>query len=64
MGRTNGTKQWTKEQLMSYLDWNKAEDARVERNIQEEMAANPFSSRRGMQDIWDAAARDIEDQEA
>jgi hypothetical protein len=53
---------WTKDEIMSYLDWDKAESERVEGNVAEEMASEPFSGRRGMQDIWDAAERDSEAQ--
>ncbi|KAL9566132.1 hypothetical protein ACKAV7_009750 [Fusarium commune] len=53
-------REWTKEEMMSYLDWDKAEDERVEQNVRIEMAKQPFSRRRGMQDIWDAAERDLE----
>lgn len=59
---SNGRREWTKEEMMSYLDWDKAEDERVERSVGAEMADKPFSSRRGMQDIWDAAARAIANQ--
>lgn len=67
MGKTsrssNGPpRDWTKEEMMSYIDWDKAEDQRVEGNVAEEMAGGGFSARRGMQDIWDAAERDIQAQ--
>lgn len=45
------------------LDWDKAENKRVEHNIGIKMAEQPFSGRRGMRDIWDAAERDLELQE-
>jgi hypothetical protein len=51
---------WTKEEMMAYLDWNKAEDDRVEARVAAEMEQMPFSSRRSMGEIWEAAARDIE----
>ncbi|KAJ0121840.1 Uncharacterized protein HZ326_31444 [Fusarium oxysporum f. sp. albedinis] len=60
----NGTRDWTKEEMMSYLDWDRAENDRVEQNVEIEMAEQPFSRRRGMQDIWDAAERDIMLQES
>lgn len=43
---------------MNYLDWDKAENERVEQNVRKETAEQPFSGRRGMQDILDAAGRD------
>lgn len=45
---------------MSYLDWDKAESECVEQDVGIEMAEQLFSGRRGMQDIWDAAERDLE----
>ena len=56
-------REWTKEEQMSYLDWDKAENERVERNVGKEMAQQPFSGRRGMQGIWNAAEEDLEVQE-
>ncbi|KAL9565692.1 hypothetical protein ACKAV7_009874 [Fusarium commune] len=55
----SGTREWTKEEQFSYLDWDKAENERVEQNVGEEMAEKPFPQRRGMQYIWDAAERDV-----
>ena len=54
------TREWTKEEQMSYLDWDRAENERVEKNVAIEMAQQPFSARRGMREIWDAAERDLE----
>ncbi|KAF6527894.1 hypothetical protein HZS61_008196 [Fusarium oxysporum f. sp. conglutinans] len=42
----NGTRDWTKEEMMSYLDWDRAENDRVEQNVEIEMAEQPFSRRR------------------
>ena len=55
----SGIRDWTKEEMMSYIDWDKAENERVEQNVEIEMAEQPLSWRRGMQDIWDAAERGI-----
>ena len=52
-------RQWTKEEKMSYLHWDKAENERVEAEIGKEIAEKPFLQRRGMQHIWDAAERDV-----
>ena len=49
---------------MAYLDWSKVEDDRVESQVATEMERIPFSSRRGMCDIWEAAAADSEAQQA
>ncbi|KAM6513667.1 hypothetical protein FALCPG4_18973 [Fusarium falciforme] len=59
-----GSRDWTKEEMMAYLDWSKAEDDRVEAQVATEMERIPFSSRRGMCDIWEAAAADGEAQQA
>jgi hypothetical protein len=59
----NGSRDWTKEEMMAYLDWSKAEDDRVEAQVAAEMERSPFSSRRGMHDIWEAAAVDSEAQQ-
>jgi hypothetical protein len=53
-------REWTKEEMMSYLDWDKSETERVEKNVEIERAEEPFSRQRGMQHMWDAAERDIE----
>lgn len=59
-----GSRDWTKEEMMAYLDWSKAEDDCVEAQVAAEMEGNPFSKRRGMREIWEAAAADCEAQEA
>lgn len=59
-----GSRDWTKEEMMAYLDWSKAEEDRVEAQVAAEMEGNPFSKRRGMREIWVAAAADCEAQEA
>ncbi|KAF4946565.1 hypothetical protein FGADI_11079 [Fusarium gaditjirri] len=60
----SGSRDWTKEEIIAYLDWSKAEDGRVEAQVAAEMERSPFSSRRGMHDIWEAAAVDSEAQQA
>ena len=60
---TGSSRDWTKEEMMAYLDWTRAEEDRVEVQVAVEMEGNMWSSRRGMRDIWEAAARDIEAQE-
>ncbi|KAJ2983400.1 hypothetical protein NQ176_g723 [Zarea fungicola] len=59
-----GFRDWTKEEMLAYLDWDKAEENRVEAMIGAEMKANSFSKRRGMDEIWKAAAADNAAQEA
>lgn len=54
-----GSREWTKEEMMSYLDWNKAEDERVEALVAKEMGDNPLANRRrGMKEIWESVERD------
>lgn len=59
-----GSRDWTKEEMMAYLDWSKAEEDRVEAQVAAEMEDNRFSKRRGMREIWVAAAADCDAQEA
>ena len=59
-----GCRDWSKEEMMAYLDWSKAEEDRVEALVAAEMEGNPFSKRRGMREIWEAAATDSDAQEA
>ena len=65
---STGSREWTKEEMMAYLDWSEAEDKRIETQVAAAVAAmggNPFGSRRrGMDEIWRQAERDIEEQEA
>lgn len=47
------SREWTKEEMMAYLDWNDAEDVRVEAQVAKEMGSNPLANRqRGMGEIW------------
>jgi hypothetical protein len=59
-----GPREWVKEEMMAYLDWTKAEEDRIEAQVAAQMEGNPFSNRRGMDDIWEAAAADGEAQQA
>lgn len=54
----NRVRDWLKEEMMAYLDWDKNENERIEGNIAAEMDTGLFSDRRGMRDIWDEAERD------
>jgi hypothetical protein len=52
---------WTTEEVMAYLDWNNAEDARVDEVVRNEMEANGFGTRtRGLGHVWTLVDRDIE----
>lgn len=55
---------WTKEEMMAYLDWTKLEDQRVEDQVRKEIEAEGFTTRRrGLNDIWKAAAQDHVEQQ-
>ena len=60
----SGFREWTEEEKMAYLDWDKAEDDRVTREVDREIRAQPYSSRRGTREIWRAAEKDDEEQQA
>jgi hypothetical protein len=45
------SRDWSKEEIIAYLDWSKAEDDRVEAQGAAEMESNLFSNRRGIRDI-------------
>ncbi|KAJ0132990.1 hypothetical protein HZ326_23927 [Fusarium oxysporum f. sp. albedinis] len=69
MGRccTTSTRlrEWTKEEMMAYLDWDKAEADRIEAQVAEETEnGRLLTSRRGMGELWEMAQRDIDEQEA
>lgn len=59
---------WTKEEQIAYLDWEEKEDKRVEAQVTATMAEEAASGRsirrRGMQDYWDTAERDVAEQQA
>ncbi|KAJ3453427.1 hypothetical protein MRS44_017674 [Fusarium solani] len=38
----NGIREWTREEKESYLDWDKAENERVEQSVEKERAGQPF----------------------
>ena len=59
-----GFRNWTKEEMMAYLDWDESENDRVVAQVAIEIGDNPFSSRRGIGEIWRAAEKDLEEQEA
>lgn len=61
---TRPGREWTKEEIMAYIDWDNVEDARVEQRVAEDIAAEPISRRRGIKAIWGAARRDLEEQKA
>ena len=50
--------------MIAYLDWDKLENDRIQAQVAAGIGNNPFSSRRGIGEIWRAAERDLEEQEA
>ena len=61
----SGVRDWTKEEMMAYLDWSREEDDRVEAKVAAEMREDHATGkRRGMKHIWESIQRDIEEQEA
>ena len=42
-----GSREWTKEETMTYLDWDKLENDRLDAQVANEIEVQPFSSRRG-----------------
>src|SRR6478736_7661512 len=69
MGRycktSTSLREWTKEEMMAYLDWDKAETDRIEARVAEETEnGRLFASRRGMGELWEMTQRDIDEQEA
>ena len=57
-------RQWTKEEMTSYLDFSAQEDSRVEAAVARQLADNPVNSRRGISHIWDEIEADSRDQAA
>ena len=62
---STGSREWTKEEMMAYLDWDKSETDRVEARVaQETENGRLFSGRRGMGELWEMAQQDIDEQQA
>jgi hypothetical protein len=60
-----GSREWTREEMMAYLDWSKAEDERIEAHVAKEMGDNPLTNkRRGVKEIWKSVERDSKEQQA
>ena len=60
-----GSRDWTKEEMMAYLDWDKAETDRIETQVaQETDNGRLLSGKRVIAELWKRAGRDMEEQEA
>jgi hypothetical protein len=54
---------WTREKMNAYLDWDEAEDARVEVLVKKDIEANGFrTEERGPDYLWKQAERGREEQ--
>ena len=58
-----GSRDWLKEEMMAYLDWDKSENDRIDAQVALEVQDGP-SNRRGMGELWRRAERDGEEQQA
>lgn len=58
-----GVRDWTKEEMMAYLDFDAMEEERVEAQVAQEMKDDPTPMRRGTVEIWRAIERDSEQQQ-
>ena len=62
---STGSRDWTREEMMAYLDWSNSEDVRIDSLVAQERRAEPFDAgQRGMEGIWNAVERDIREQES
>lgn len=59
-----GIRDWTKEEMMAYIDWSKSKDGRIEAQVALEMEGQRFSSRRGVRGIWRVIEADSMEQQA
>jgi hypothetical protein len=62
---STGSRDWTKEEMMAYLDWDKAETDRIEAQVAKETDNGRLvSGRRGVAEIWERVEQDMREQEA
>ena len=56
-------REWTKEEMMAYIDWDTAEDRRVEAEVKWRIDRDPKeASRRGTRQVWQQAEEDAQAQ--
>jgi hypothetical protein len=60
---SEGSRDWLKEEMMAYLDWDKSENDRLDAQMADEIRRGP-SNRRGMRELWRRAEQDGEEQQA
>jgi hypothetical protein len=62
---STGSRDWTREEMIAYLDWSKAEEDRIEVQVAQEMENNPYDTgRRGIGEILRRIDKEIEGQHA
>ncbi|EMT73058.1 hypothetical protein FOC4_g10001914 [Fusarium odoratissimum] len=62
---STGLREWTKEEILAYLDCDKAETDHIEAQVaQETENGRLFTCRRGIGELWEMAQQDIDEQEA
>jgi hypothetical protein len=55
---STGFRDWTKEEIMAYLDWSESEDGRINDQVELEIKDKPLDTgRRGMASLWEQAGR-------
>jgi hypothetical protein len=58
--KASGARPWTEEEMMAYVNWNRAEDSRVDASL----IANPLNpGKRGIGDVLMRAERDKQKQQ-
>jgi hypothetical protein len=61
----SGIREWTKEEMMAYLDWSKQEDDRVEAKVASEVRDDHAAQkRRSVKHIWKSIEKDTAEQKA
>lgn len=56
-------REWTKEEMMAHIDWDTAEDRRVEAEVKRRIDRDPKeASRRGASQVWQQAEDDAQAQ--
>ena len=60
---STGTRDWTREEMMAYLDWDRSEAERIDIQVAQESAGG-LPNRRGMGGLWTRAGQDCEEQQA
>jgi hypothetical protein len=55
---STGFRDWTKEEIIAYIDWSESEDARINDQVELEIKDKPLDTeRRGIATLWEQAGR-------